>query len=132
MTREGIYVWSQKMRVFTKKCDMVDGESQERYIDVLGQVNINKEVVLGVLKSIKVNKYPGPDGIYSRILREAGEDIAVALYKIIVSSLVTGEVPADWEIANVVPLFKKGNRILGFQLFIIYVNDLEQNVVGLI
>eukprot|EP00061_Rhincodon_typus_P002191 g16843.t1 len=67
-------------------------------------------MVLGVLKNIKVDKSPGPDGIYPRLLREAREEIAGALTKIFVSSLATGEVPEDWRAANVVPLFKKGNR----------------------
>jgi len=37
-----------------------------------------------------------------------GEEIAEA--KIFVSSLATGEVPEDWRVANIVPLFKKGSR----------------------
>lgn len=30
-------------------------------------VDINKDMSLGVLKNIKVNRLPGPDGIYPRI-----------------------------------------------------------------
>ena len=67
-------------------------------------------VVLGFLRNIKVDKSPGPDGIYSRILREAREKIAGALREIFVFSLATGEIPEDWRIANVVPLFKKGSK----------------------
>ena len=37
-------------------------------------------------------------------------EIAEALTEIFISSLATGEVPEDWRIANVVPLFKKGIR----------------------
>ena len=65
---------------------------------------------MGILKSIKVDKSPGPDRIYPRILREARVEIAGALTEIFVSSLATGEVPEDWRIANVVPLFKKSSR----------------------
>eukprot|EP00061_Rhincodon_typus_P012051 g37518.t1 len=57
--------------VFTKEKDMIDGESREGYVDILGHVNIKEEVVFDVSKSIKVDKSPGPDGIYLRILREA-------------------------------------------------------------
>eukprot|EP00061_Rhincodon_typus_P008329 g30849.t1 len=96
--------------VFTKEEDIVDGESREGYVDIRGHVNIKKEEVLGILKSNKVVKSPGPNGIYPRMRREAGEEIAGALYKIFVSSLAIGEVPEDWRIANVVPLFKKDNR----------------------
>eukprot|EP00061_Rhincodon_typus_P006560 g27322.t1 len=77
--------------VFTKEKNVVDGECQEGFVDILESVKINKVVVLGVLKSIKVSKSPGPDGIYPRMLRVADDDIAGGLYAIFVSSLVTGE-----------------------------------------
>ena len=57
-----------------------------------------------------MDKSPGPDRIYPRILRKARKEIAEALAKIFVSSLAMGEVPEDWRVANVVPLFKKGRR----------------------
>eukprot|EP00061_Rhincodon_typus_P013885 g40535.t1 len=69
-----------------------------------------KEEVLGVLKYIKVDKFPGPDGIYPKLLWEAREELAGALTDIFASSLASDEVPEDWRISNVVPLFKKGNR----------------------
>eukprot|EP00061_Rhincodon_typus_P007860 g29967.t1 len=77
---------------------------------MLGHFEIKKVMVLDLLKSIKVDKSPGPEGIYPRLLSEAREEIAGALTKIFVSSPATGEVPEDWQVANVVPLFKKGNK----------------------
>eukprot|EP00061_Rhincodon_typus_P012281 g37913.t1 len=76
---------------------------------MLRHFEIRKEVELSLLKSIKVDKSPEPDGIYPRLLREAREEIDGALTKIFVSSLATGEVPEDWQVTHV-PLFKKGNR----------------------
>eukprot|EP00061_Rhincodon_typus_P016444 g44663.t1 len=70
----------------------------------LGHGNFKKEEELGVLESIKVDKFPRPDWIYPRMLREVDEEIAGALYKIFVFSLDTGEFPDDWKIVNVVPL----------------------------
>ena len=66
--------------------------------------------MLGFLGNIKTDKSPGPDGIYPRLLRETRDVIAGPLTEIFVSSLDTGQVPEDWRIANVVPLFKKGSR----------------------
>eukprot|EP00061_Rhincodon_typus_P001457 g14842.t1 len=77
---------------------------------MLGHFEIKKEVVLRALKGIKVDKSPGPDGIYPRLVREAREEIAGALTKTFVSSLANVEVLEDWRVANVVPVFKKGNR----------------------
>ena len=66
--------------------------------------------MLAILESMKIDKSPGPDGIYPRILWEAREEIAEPLALIFMSSLASGIVPEDWRIANVVPLFKKGSR----------------------
>jgi len=49
--------------VFTKEKYLVDEESRVGCLNILGHVDIKKEV-LGVLKGIKVDKSPGPDGIY--------------------------------------------------------------------
>eukprot|EP00061_Rhincodon_typus_P004588 g22942.t1 len=89
---------------------MEDSESCVEHADMLRHFEIKKEVVLGLLKSIKVSRFPGPNDIYPRLLREAREEIAGALTKIFVSSLATGEVPEAWRVADVVPLFKKGNK----------------------
>eukprot|EP00061_Rhincodon_typus_P018579 g47801.t1 len=76
--------------VFTKEKDMGDDKIREGYVDILDNVNIKKEEVLGILKIIKVDKSPRPDGIYPRILGEAREEIAGSLTEIFVSSLATG------------------------------------------
>ena len=68
--------------VFTKEKDLVDDESGKGCVDSLSQVEIKKEEVLGFLRNIKIDKSPGPDEIYPRILREAREEIAGALREI--------------------------------------------------
>eukprot|EP00061_Rhincodon_typus_P014606 g41725.t1 len=77
--------------VFTKKKDMTDVELRDECVDTLEKVNILKEEVLGMLNCIKVDKSPGPDGIYCRLLREAKEEVAGALADIFRSFLTTGE-----------------------------------------
>eukprot|EP00061_Rhincodon_typus_P009081 g32274.t1 len=89
---------------------MEDSAISMEHANMLGHFEIKKEIVLGLLKSIKVDKSPGPTSIYPRLLREAREEIAGVLTKIFVSSLATAEVPEDWPVANVDPLLKKGNR----------------------
>eukprot|EP00061_Rhincodon_typus_P003592 g20467.t1 len=71
---------------------------------------IKREVVFSFLKSIEVDKSPWPYGIYPRLLRGARKEIAGALTMIFVSLVATGQVLEDWRAANIVPLFKKGNR----------------------
>ncbi|XP_067904856.1 uncharacterized protein [Heterodontus francisci] len=95
--------------VFTSERDLVVCEDSVKQADMLEQVDV-KEDVLEILKDMRIDKSPGPDGIYPRLLREAREEIAAPLAMIFASSLSTGVVPDDWRVANVVPLFKKGNR----------------------
>eukprot|EP00061_Rhincodon_typus_P018686 g47962.t1 len=65
-------------------------------------VKIDMVEVLDVLTGIQVPKSLGPDKMYPRLQWMAMEEITGAL--------VTGEVPDDWTISNVIPLFKKGSR----------------------
>ena len=63
-----------------------------------------------LLCKLDINKSPGPDGIHSRVLREAHEQVSLPL-KIIFNKLMQeGCVPNSWRQAIVVPLFKKGRK----------------------
>ncbi|PKU36612.1 rna-directed dna polymerase from mobile element jockey-like [Limosa lapponica baueri] len=52
----------------------------------------------------------GPDGIHLRVLRELAEVLTEPLPIIYQQSWQTGEVPADWHLANVTPIHKKGQK----------------------
>eukprot|EP00061_Rhincodon_typus_P001307 g14388.t1 len=95
--------------VFTNERELDVCEDSMKQADMLVRVNVRKENVLEILENMRIDKSPGPDGIYPRFLREAREDIAAPLAMIFASSLSTGVVPDDWRVANVIPLFKKRN-----------------------
>ena len=63
-----------------------------------------------LLRSLKVKKSCGPDNIGPRILKELADELAPCLTLLFQSSLNSGIVPADWRIAHVSPIFKKGER----------------------
>eukprot|EP00061_Rhincodon_typus_P005540 g25166.t1 len=63
-------------------------------------LTITKEKVLGKLKGLKVDKLPGPDGPYTRVLKEIAEEIVEALEVIFQESLESGRVPDGWNMAN--------------------------------
>ena len=65
--------------VFTVEKGMEIRELGEINSHVLKNVHITEEVVLGVLKRIKVDKSPGPDEVYPRTLWKAMEEIAGTL-----------------------------------------------------
>uniref|UniRef100_A0A8B9TYB9 Reverse transcriptase domain-containing protein n=1 Tax=Anas zonorhyncha TaxID=75864 RepID=A0A8B9TYB9_9AVES len=50
------------------------------------------------------------DGIHPRILRELAEELAKSLSIIYRQSWLLGEVPVDWQLANVMPIYKKDQR----------------------
>ena len=59
---------------------------------------------------MKPQKSPGPDEIYARVLKECKSEVSSKLNVIFNKSLENGDVPEAWKLANVVPIFKKGNR----------------------
>jgi len=69
---------------------------------------IQDEVVNDLLCHLDIHKSMGPDGIHPRVLRELVEELAKPLSIIYQQSGLTGEVPDDWRIASVTPIYKKG------------------------
>ena len=72
------------------------------------RIDINGVVEL--LKTLKLYKASGPDEIPAYLLKETSKEIAPALTFIFQASLQQSSIPSDWKKANVVPLFKKGDR----------------------
>ena len=50
----------------------------------------------------------GPDELHPRVLRELVDVVAKPLSIILPQSWLTGDDLADWRLANVMPIFKKG------------------------
>ena len=69
-------------------------------------ISISIEEVYHQLSNLQSNKASGPDKIpvYSASL------IAPILFLIFQSSLNQGILPSDWKTANIIPIYKKGNR----------------------
>ena len=66
------------------------------------------------LQNLDVQKASGPDEISTRLLKETAEvtaPVTAPVLKLIFEkSLDTGEIPYDWRVANVAPIYKKGER----------------------
>jgi len=62
------------------------------------------------LCKLKNNKPLGIDSVGSRMLIEMANEISVFLVELCNKSLKTGDVPKEWKLANVTPIFKKGKR----------------------
>ncbi|KAK4825531.1 LOW QUALITY PROTEIN: hypothetical protein QYF61_000108 [Mycteria americana] len=64
----------------------------------------------GFLGTKKPHKSMGPDEIHPRVLKELADVLTKPLSIIYQQTWLTGELPADWRLANVTPIFKKGRK----------------------
>lgn len=63
-----------------------------------------------LLQNVDISKAAGPDGIHSRVLKEAHAEVAQPLQIIFTKLLSEGKVPLKWKQAIVVPVHKKGKK----------------------
>lgn len=68
--------------------------------------------VVAMLLNSKTKTSCGPDNIPNIFLRRFAESVAKYLVIIFRVSLLSAELPEDWRSARVVPIFKKGDRLL--------------------
>ncbi|GAB0187132.1 mitochondrial enolase superfamily member 1 [Grus japonensis] len=80
-----------------------DGEQNEAPI-------IQGEMVSDLLHHFDTHKSVGPDGIHPRVLRKLVEVFTKPLSIICQQSWLTGEVPAEWRLDNVMPIYMKGRK----------------------
>ncbi|PKU33292.1 rna-directed dna polymerase from mobile element hypothetical protein [Limosa lapponica baueri] len=71
---------------------------------------VDTETIRVQLYQLNVHKSMGPDGIHPRVLKELVDVTAGPLSIIYQRSWESGEVLADWKLANVIPIYKKGNE----------------------
>ncbi|GAB0205293.1 receptor-type tyrosine-protein phosphatase zeta [Grus japonensis] len=63
-----------------------------------------------LLHHLDTHKSMELDGIHPRVLRELAEVLTKLLSTIYQQSWLTREVPVDWRLANVMPIYKKGQK----------------------
>ena len=78
-----------------------DGEQNEAPI-------IQGEMINNLLHHSNTHRSMVPYGIHPRVLREMVEVLTKSLSIIYLQSWLTGEVPVDWRLADVVPIYRKG------------------------
>ncbi|KFV02703.1 RNA-directed DNA polymerase from mobile element jockey, partial [Tauraco erythrolophus] len=71
---------------------------------------IQEERIKDLLLRLDAHKSMGPDGFHPRVLRELADVIAKPLSIIFGQSWLTGEVPLDWRLVDVTPIYKKGRK----------------------
>ncbi|CAI9719265.1 Hypothetical predicted protein [Octopus vulgaris] len=76
----------------------------------LTNLNISVEKVHKQLRSLKIAKAPGPDGISPRILYELSDVLTLPITIVYRKPMETSKIPDEWRTADVTPIFKKGSR----------------------
>ena len=73
-------------------------------------ITVDPKGVAKLLDGLNVHKASGPDGLNARVLKECSNEISPVLALIFNVSLAGGDVPNDWRLATVSPVFKKGEK----------------------
>ena len=75
--------------------------------DIVSAVGVTK-----LLKGLNPSKALGPDELHPRVLKELASELGPVFAHLFQQSIDTGEIPKEWSLANICPLFKKGDRSL--------------------
>ena len=101
---------NQFASVFTQEnTDEIPTLDTEDYEEV-PRLIISSEGVLKQLKNLAPNKAPGPDQLPPWFLKIAAEELAPILTNIFQSSVDNGILPRQWREANIIGIFKKGDK----------------------
>ena len=109
------------MKIFRKPNDLVDEGSippesiPDPYLNstpVMPDIDISVNGLLKLLKNLKPGKAAGPDQLKPLLLKELRDEIAPVIKVTFDKSLQTGTLPTEWLTANVMPVFKKGDKSL--------------------
>jgi len=74
------------------------------------QVKFDVDSVLLKLRRIRTDGSPGPDGLHPMVLANCAAELAEPLAIIFQESYHSSILPPDWRSANIVPIFKKGDK----------------------
>jgi hypothetical protein len=74
------------------------------------EIKVNTNGVIKLLKCINLHKATGPDNIPAHFLNNLSEELSPFLSFFFQLSIDSGNIPVDWKQANVVPIFKKGDK----------------------
>ena len=110
---------SQKANVFNtffaKQCSLIETGSELPPERLLTNASINslefdEEKIKKLIESLDPNKAHGWDNISIRMIKIGGASLVKPLYSIFRSSVDSSVFPSQWKKANVIPVFKKGDK----------------------
>ena len=88
-----------------------EGKNCKEYLNY----DISADEVEAVLQQLENNKSPGPDNVFTELLRHAGEESLKAIHKVFQKSWEEATVPVQWKLAEVKFLRKRGKKVTMMQ-----------------
>ena len=76
------------------------------------EIHVSAGGVTKLLKGLNPSKALGPDELHPRVLKELASELGPMFAHLFQQSVDTGEIPKEWSLANICPLYKKGDRSL--------------------
>ena len=73
-------------------------------------VVVIKDGVTKLLKGLNPSKALGPDGLHPRVLKELATELGPIFVHLFQQSIDSGKITKEWTLANISPLFTKGDR----------------------
>ena len=78
----------------------------------IDHVSIQGDEIISLIRNLNPNKATGSDGISGQMLLLCDNSVVLPLKIIIQNILLTSTYPDMWKLANVTPIFKKGDKQL--------------------
>ena len=84
----------------------------DRSAPFMNDIAVSKDGIIKLLKGLNPSKALGPDDFHPRVLKELATELGPVFAHLFQQSVDTGEIPKEWSLANICPLFKKSDRSL--------------------
>ena len=84
----------------------------DRTAPLMNDIAVSKDGLIKLLKGLNPSKALGPDELHPRVLKELAKELGPVFALLFQQSIDTGEIPKEWSLANICPLFKKSDRSL--------------------
>merc|ERR1712035_97554 len=76
----------------------------------LNSISVSRTEVLKKLKELDIRKAVGKAEISGWVLKECAEELSHPITTLFESSLKQGRIPYQWKLADIIPIFKKGDK----------------------
>ena len=97
--------------ISVRMCSIKNDHSEVPFLSMsapfMDDIVVSNEGVTKLLKGLNPSKALGYDELHPRVLKELGTELHQVFAHLFQKSLDKGEIPKEWSLANICPLYKK-------------------------